>query len=90
MSHEALPLEILNRLMAEDTINPPGNERRGALCLKEIFDREGIPCEIQELGDNRANCIAQIGSGHPVLELSGHLDVVPCVGAWTHTPLAAT
>ena len=90
MTHEALTLEILNRLMAEDTINPPGNERRGALCLKEIFDREGIPCEIQELGDNRANFIAQIGSGHPVLELSGHLDVVPCVGAWTHTPLAAT
>lgn len=90
MTHEALPLDILNRLMAEDTINPPGNERRGALCLKEIFDREGIPCEIQELGDNRANFIAQIGSGHPILELSGHLDVVPCVGAWTHKPLAAT
>ena len=33
MTHEALTLEILNRLMAEDTINPPGNERRGALCL---------------------------------------------------------
>ena len=30
MMHEALVLEILNHLMAENTINPPGNERRGA------------------------------------------------------------
>ena len=44
MTHESLTLSILQRLMQEDTINPPGNERRGALCLKEIFDREGIPC----------------------------------------------
>lgn len=90
MTHDALTMAIFERLMAEDTVNPPGNERRAALCLKEIFDREGIPCEIQELGDNRANFIAQLGSGQPVLEFSGHLDVVPCVGAWTHEPIRAT
>ena len=90
MTHEALTISILEQLMREDTINPPGNERRGALCLKAIFDREGIPCELQELGGNRANFIAQLGSGRPILEFSGHLDVVPCVGEWTHAPLAAT
>ena len=41
MTLEALTMEILKKLMAQDTVNPPGNERRGAVCLKEIFDRRG-------------------------------------------------
>lgn len=90
MTRDALTLEIFEKLMAQDTVNPPGNERRAALCLKEIFDREGIACEIQELGDNRANFIAQIGAGRPILEFGGHLDVVPCVGEWVHEPMRAT
>lgn len=90
MINDALTLEIFEALMAQDTINPPGNEKRGALCLKEIFDREGIPCEVQDLGDNRANFIASFGEGDKVLEYSGHLDVVPCVGDWQHTAIGTT
>ena len=67
MINDALTLEIFEALMAQDTINPPGNEKRGALCLKEIFDREGIPCEVQDLGDNRANFIASFGEGDKIL-----------------------
>lgn len=90
MINDALTLEIFEALMAQDTINPPGNEKRGALCLKEIFDREGIPCEVQDLGDNRANFIASFGEGNKILEYSGHLDVVPCVGNWQHTAIGTT
>ena len=90
MINDALTLEIFEALMAQDTINPPGNEKRGALCLKEIFDREGIPCEVQDLGDNRANFIASFGEGDKILEYSGHLDVVPCVGDWQHTAIGTT
>ena len=90
MINDALTLEIFEALMAQDTINPPGNEKRGALCLKEIFDREGIPCEVQDLGDNRANFIASCGEGDKILEYSGHLDVVPCVGDWQHTAIGTT
>ena len=90
MINDALTLEIFETLMAQDTINPPGNEKRGALCLKEIFDREGIPCEVQDLGDNRANFIASFGEGDKILEYSGHLDVVPCVGDWQHTAIGTT
>ena len=90
MITDALTLEIFEALMAQDTINPPGNEKRGALCLKEIFDREGIPCEVQDLGDNRANFIASFGEGDKILEYSGHLDVVPCVGNWQHTAIGTT
>lgn len=90
MINDGLTLEIFEALMAQDTINPPGNEKRGALCLKEIFDREGIPCEVQDLGDNRANFIASFGEGDKILEYSGHLDVVPCVGNWQHTAIGTT
>ena len=90
MINDALTLEIFEALMAQDTINPPGNEKRGALCLKEIFGREGIPCEVQDLGDNRANFIASFGEGDKILEYSGHLDVVPCVGDWQHTAIGTT
>ena len=90
MINDALTLEIFEALMAQNTINPPGNEKRGALCLKEIFDREGIPCEVQDLGDNRANFIASFGEGDKILEYSGHLDVVPCVGDWQHTAISTT
>lgn len=90
MINDALTLEIFEALMAQDTINPPGNEKRGVLCLKEIFDREGIPCEVQDLGDNRANFIASFGEGDKILEYSGHLDVVPCVGDWQHTAIGTT
>ena len=90
MINDALTLEIFEALMAQDTINPPGNEKRGALCLKEIFDREGIPCEVQDLGDNRANFIASFGEGDKILEYSGHLDVVPRVGDWQHTAIGTT
>lgn len=90
MINDALTLEIFEALMAQDTINPPGNEKRGALCLKEVFDREGIPCEVQDLGDNRANFIASFGEGDKILEYSGHLDVVPCVGDWQHTAIGTT
>lgn len=90
MINDALTLEIFEALMAQNTINPPGNEKRGALCLKEIFDREGIPCEVQDLGDNRANFIASFGKGDKILEYSGHLDVVPCVGDWQHTAIGTT
>lgn len=90
MINDALTLEIFEALMAQNTINPPGNEKRGALCLKEIFDREGIPCEVQDLGNNRANFIASFGEGDKILEYSGHLDVVPCVGDWQHTAIGTT
>lgn len=90
MINDALTLEIFEALMAQDTINPPGNEMRGALCLREIFDREGIPCEVQDLGHNRANFIACFGEGEKMLEYSGHLDIVPCVGDWKHTAIGTT
>ena len=43
-----------------NTVNPPGNEKDGALWLAEQFEREGIPYEILEYGPNRANFVAKL------------------------------
>lgn len=84
-------LEILRQLIAFDTVNPPGNERVAAVYLKQLLEEAGFSCEIQELGNNRANLIALLGKNEgPELMLNGHLDVVPAVGDWTKPPFAMT
>src|ERR1044071_9692879 len=61
-----------------DTVNPPGNETRGAKYLQSILQREGIPSEIFELEPGRGNLVARLkGSGakKPIL-IMGHIDTV--------------
>ena len=61
-----------------DTVNPPGNEIRGAQYLKQILDREGISSEIFESAPGRGNLVARLkgnGAKKPVL-IMGHIDVV--------------
>ncbi len=90
MNDDTLVLKIFQELMRLDTINPPGSEKLAADYLFRVFSQAGIPCEVQPLGGGRANFVAWIGGGGPVLELGGHLDVVPCPGDWRHPPLDAT
>ena len=82
---------MLQEYIRVDTTNPPGNERRAADFFKKVFDREGIPCEILDMGNNRANVVAHLaGSGKKrPLVLLNHLDVVPVEAArWTVPPFA--
>lgn len=80
-------IELLEDLIAIDTTNPPGNEMAAARYLANVLEPYGFVCEIQGLGDNRANLSAVIGdAGGPELMLNGHLDVVPAVGEWTTNP----
>ena len=72
-----------------DTVNPPGNEIRGAQYLKQILDREGISSEIFESAPGRGNLVARLkgnGTKKPVL-MMGHIDVVGVERAkWTVDP----
>ncbi len=82
---------LLQEYIRVDTTNPPGNERRAADFFRKVFDREGIPCEILDMGSNRANVVAHLaGSGKKrPLVLLNHLDVVPVDAArWTVPPFA--
>ena len=81
----------LQRFVQIDTRNPPGNETKGALFLKSLLDREGIPSEIVEKVSGRGNVIARLkGSGKkkPIL-LMGHIDTVGVeLEKWTVDPFA--
>ncbi len=83
-------IEILKKLIAFETVNPPGNEKWAADYLAELLTPYGFRCTVQDLGENRANLIAETGSEDgPELMLNGHLDVVPVSDGWTSNPFEA-
>jgi acetylornithine deacetylase/succinyl-diaminopimelate desuccinylase-like protein len=71
--------ELLAGYLQVDTVNPPGNETRGAEYLADVLTREGIPWEIHEHGPGRGSLVARLkGSGEQApLCLLSHIDVVP-------------
>ena len=82
---------LLSDYIRVDTVNPPGNETRGCEFYAAIFDREGIPYELYDPGENRATLVARITSdgarGKPLILLN-HTDVVPFERShWTEDPL---
>jgi len=85
-------LERLMEYIEIDTINPPGNEIRGARFFAEIFDAADIAYEIAESAPGRGNIWARLeGGNEPALVLLHHIDVVPAtVSAWDSDPLVAT
>ena len=86
------PVETLRSYLRLDTSNPPGNEIRGALFLKELLEREGIDVELFEPEPGRANLCARLrGRGElPGLVLHHHVDVVPASPrGWIRPPFAA-
>ena len=84
-------LELLKLMVSTNTVN--GNEIVLERKLKEILEKEGLECEIDEFGPNgRANMVVKYpGLDHtkPVLAMTGHMDTVP-VGQvqWEHEPFA--
>ncbi|MBN2799101.1 MAG: M20/M25/M40 family metallo-hydrolase [Deltaproteobacteria bacterium] len=73
---------FLQEYLRTDTVNPPGNELRGAELLADLMAREGIPWEIQESAPGRGNLVARLpGSGEEgALCLLSHIDVVDAEG----------
>lgn len=85
-------VERLRAYLRLDTSNPPGNEIRGALYLKELLAKGGVASEIFEPEPGRANLFARLrGTGSaPGLVLHHHIDVVPARAAgWIRPPFAA-
>lgn len=83
-------IEVLKRLISFQTVNPPGNEKWAADYLAELLEPHGFRCTVQDLGENRANLIAEVGNEEgPELMLNGHLDVVPVSEDWMGNPFEA-
>jgi len=85
------PVALTRALIAFDTVNPPGNERRCAEFLEGLLAAAGFETDLVPMGDGRASLVARRGAPgpHGALAFTGHIDVVP-LGAnpWTHAPFA--
>lgn len=83
-------VEILSDIVAIKTVN--GNELAVAEYLQTWFDKYNIESHIDDVSDGRANLIATIGSGQPVVGISGHIDVVAEGNHenWTYNPFKLT
>jgi acetylornithine deacetylase/succinyl-diaminopimelate desuccinylase-like protein len=91
--YEDLAVDLLRRYLQVDTTNPPGNELKAALFLKDALEREGIPVVVDEFAPGRANLLATLkgtGAKRPLV-LANHMDVVPADPArWSVPPFSAT
>lgn len=82
-------IEILRQLVKIQSVN--GNELAVAEYLKKVFDRAQIKAQVLPVGHDRANLVAEIGSGSPVLAVSGHMDTVAVERAdWNQDPFTLT
>jgi succinyl-diaminopimelate desuccinylase len=83
-------IEILADLIAIKSVNE--NEIEVANYLKDLFAQYGIDSKIVPVTDTRVNLVAEIGSGHPVVGISGHMDVVSPgdESKWSNDPFKLT
>ena len=84
--------QLLSRLIAADTTNPPGNERVAVQVLVEFFSHHQIPYEIVEPEEGRSSIIAQLGPAQAKpIYLVSHLDVVAAdPKEWQHPPFSGS
>jgi len=87
---ELSALELARRLLAFDTINPPGREAEPAQFLGGLLSAAGYQTRYFEFSPGRTTLLATLeGSGGRPLGFTGHLDTVPLgSAAWTHDPFA--
>lgn len=83
-------MKLLADLIAIKSVNE--NEIEVANYLKELFSQYGIESKIVPVTETRVNLIAEIGSGAPVVGISGHMDVVSAgdEAEWTSDPFTLT
>jgi acetylornithine deacetylase/succinyl-diaminopimelate desuccinylase-like protein len=86
---------LLQRLIALNTVNPPGNERPAQELLCGVLLQAGFECELLGAQPQRPNLVARLrcatpppdGRRHPTLCYLGHVDTVLANPAeWRHDP----
>jgi succinyl-diaminopimelate desuccinylase len=90
MSVQSAGLELTRRLVAFNTVNPPGNERPCIEYIGGLLTQAGFAASVLDLGPGRANLIARLPATRPArkpLVFSGHVDTVPLGHApWSAPP----
>ena len=75
---ERRSVELSQRLIRFNTVNPPGNERAAQEFLKETLEASGFGVELLGADDERPNLVARLRgrSDGPTLTYLGHVDTV--------------
>ena len=85
-------VQILSDVVEIESVND--HEKDVAEYLQKLFNKYDIQSEIISVNDSdsRANLVAEIGSGSPVLGVSGHMDVVTTgnLDSWNYEPFKLT
>jgi acetylornithine deacetylase/succinyl-diaminopimelate desuccinylase-like protein len=82
-------VELLQRLIRFDTVNPPGNERPAQELLASLLEEAGLRCELLGRTPERPNLVARLdgAADGPVLCLLSHVDTVLATPSeWSHDP----
>jgi acetylornithine deacetylase/succinyl-diaminopimelate desuccinylase-like protein len=82
-------VELLQRLIRFDTVNPPGNERPAQEHLAGLLRDAGFEVTLVGRTDERPNLVARLrgAADGPVLCLLSHVDTVLATPEeWTHDP----
>jgi succinyl-diaminopimelate desuccinylase len=88
MADAAQICALLERLVAFDTQNPPGQEAEAARFLAATTAGFGFTAELQEVAAGRANVVARLENGRgPTLAFNSHIDTVPVGTGWSSDPL---
>jgi succinyl-diaminopimelate desuccinylase len=86
-------VELLRRLVAARSPNPPGDERAVAAVIAEEAARLGLPAPATyALDPKRPNVLFELGDTAPRLILAAHMDTVPPgdVASWRSDPWELT
>jgi acetylornithine deacetylase/succinyl-diaminopimelate desuccinylase-like protein len=81
-------VELLQRLIRLDTVNPPGNETLAAECLRDYLAEQGVEAQLLARDPERANLVARIRGGDgPSLAFLCHTDtVIADASEWERDP----
>lgn len=89
MTSDMTAVSLACKLVAFNTVNPPGNERECAHFVGGLLERAGFQTRFFEFADKRTTLIARLEGDEDAAALcfSGHLDTVPLGAApWTQNP----
>lgn len=90
--HRAETVALLQALIREPSVNPPGDVRGAVAICADKLNGVGFSCQTLQSDELAPNLVARFHSDSgPVLMLNAHLDVVPAGDpvAWTHEPFSA-
>lgn len=85
-------IDLTRRLIAFETINPPGHEAEAAAFVADVLEQARFSVAQHSFAPGRVSLVARSKGGAsdtPPLCLTGHLDTVPLgAGPWTVDPFA--